>query len=66
MIIDPVDRGVPLSDGEARVERARATGSPAKLIVYPGAGHGFDFDPERADAKDAAERAVSFVRQQLQ
>jgi carboxymethylenebutenolidase len=60
------DRGVPLAEGEALVETARAIGSPAELIVYPGAGHGFDFDPERADAKDARDHAVSFLRRLLQ
>ena len=57
------DRNVPLADGRALVEKARALSDPADLIVYPGAGHGFDFDPARADARDA--RALSFLERQL-
>jgi carboxymethylenebutenolidase len=60
------DRIIPLSEGAALVETARALGSRAELIVYPGAGHSFDFDPTRAAAKDASDRALSFLRQQLE
>ena len=59
---DPV---IPLSSGRELVERARALGGQAELIVYPGAGHGFDFDLSRHDATDAAERAVNFLAQNL-
>jgi carboxymethylenebutenolidase len=48
-------------------------GRPARLIIYPGVGRGFDFRPERvrtfADdlaAKDAVQRAARFMRRQLQ
>jgi carboxymethylenebutenolidase len=59
------DRVVPLASGKALVEKAQALGGAAELIVYPGAGHGFDFNFDRADAKDAFERSVSFLTQQL-
>jgi carboxymethylenebutenolidase len=59
------DRNVPLAEGTALVERARAQGGSAELVVYPGAGHGFDFDPTRSDAQDASGRALSFLQQQL-
>ena len=59
---DPV---IPLSSGQELIERAKALGGPAELVVYPGAGHGFDFDISRADAKDAFERAVHFLAQNL-
>jgi len=45
---------------------------PAQLVIYPGVGRGFDFRPEHvrtfADdlaAKDAIQRAASFIRQHL-
>jgi carboxymethylenebutenolidase len=45
---------------------------PARLIIYPGVGRGFDFRPENvrsfADdlaAKDAILRATAFMRQHL-
>jgi carboxymethylenebutenolidase len=59
------DRTIPVADGAALVEKARALGGPADLIIYPGAGHGFDFDATRADARDASDRALRFLEQQL-
>jgi carboxymethylenebutenolidase len=59
------DRNVPPAEGTALVDKARALGSAAQLVVYPGAGHGFDFDPTRDNAKDASARALSFLQQQL-
>lgn len=47
-------------------------GRPARLIVYPGVGRGFDFRPENvrtfADdlaARDAVQRAAKFMREHL-
>lgn len=47
-------------------------GRPARLIIYPGVGRGFDFRPENvrtfADdlaARDAVQRAARFMRQHL-
>jgi carboxymethylenebutenolidase len=59
------DRVIPLTTGAALVDRARALGGPAELVTYPGAGHVFDFDQTRADARDASERALSFMRNLL-
>lgn len=59
------DRVVPLTAGRALVEKAQALGGSAELIVYPDAGHGFDFNFDRADTRDAFERSVSFLAQQL-
>jgi carboxymethylenebutenolidase len=59
------DQIIPLSSGRALVEKARALGGPTELVVYPGAGHIFDFYPGRADGKDAAGRALSFLERQL-
>ncbi len=59
------DRNVPLSSGQALVDKAKALGAPAELIVYPEAGHGFDFDLSRNDARDATGRAVTFLAQTL-
>ena len=59
------DRVVPLADGNALVAKARELNVPVLQTVYPGAGHGFDADPNSADARDATARAVGFFVQQL-
>jgi carboxymethylenebutenolidase len=59
------DRVIPLSSGQGLVDRAHALGSAAELAVYPGAAHGFDFHPERPDAREASERALSFLERQF-
>ena len=57
---------------ETAVASLQAAGKPARLIVYPGVGRGFDFRPPSvrsfADdlaAKDALMRAAAFARAQL-
>ena len=57
---------------ETAVSSLQAAGKPARLIVYPGVGRGFDFRPPNvrsfADdlaAKDAMVRAARFVRDKL-
>lgn len=60
------DRNVPLSEGQALVVVARALGAPAELVVYPGAGHGFDFDPHSAEAEDTRHRVLAFLWQRLE
>jgi len=55
------DRVVPLAEGRALVDLARGLGQAAEMIVYPGAGHGFDGD----DALDAQRRTIDFLRQRL-
>jgi carboxymethylenebutenolidase len=59
------DRVIPPSQGAALVEKARALGGQADLIIYPGAGHGFDFDAARPDSRDASDRALSFLAREL-
>jgi carboxymethylenebutenolidase len=58
-------RTVPLSEGQALVAVARALGAPAELVVYPSAGHGFDFDPNSAEADDTRHRVLVFLWQHL-
>ena len=57
---------------EMAVAALREKGRPARLIIYPGVGRGFDFRPESvrtfADdlaAKDAIQRAARFIRTNL-
>lgn len=57
---------------EMAVAELQRQGRPARLIVYPGVGRGFDFRPENvrtfADdlaAKDAVQRAADFMRAHL-
>jgi carboxymethylenebutenolidase len=55
------DTTVPMSRGRELVDLARKLGQPADIVIYPGAGHGFD---GAADA-DAERRVVAFFQQQL-
>jgi len=64
------DALIPSSDIEELRRRARATGQPVEIVVYPGAGHAFMNDtrpdayrPEAA--ADAWRRMVAFLRAQL-
>jgi carboxymethylenebutenolidase len=54
------DRIIPITQGRALVDRAKALGGEAEQIVYPGAGHGFGLTSD-----DARARAVDFLRRQL-
>ena len=59
------DRIVPLAAGNALVAKAKELNVPVQQTVYPGAGHGFDADPNSPDARDATSRAVGFFVQML-
>ena len=57
---------------ESSLESLQKDGKPARLIIYPGVGRGFDFRPESvrtfADdlaSKDAIQRAADFMRRHL-
>jgi carboxymethylenebutenolidase len=54
------DRVIPIAQGKALVDRAKALGGEAEQLVYPGAGHGFDLTND-----DARSHAVDFLRRQL-
>ena len=54
------DRTIPITQGRALVDRAKALGGEAEQIVYPGAGHGFG-----PTSDDARGHAVDFLRHQL-
>jgi dienelactone hydrolase/glyoxylase-like metal-dependent hydrolase (beta-lactamase superfamily II) len=58
---------------ETSIEVMQDKGRDARLIIYPGAGRGFDFRPENvrtfADdlaSKDAVQRAAKFMRKHLE
>ena len=64
------DQFVPVSDIELLTERLAETSQPAEIVVYPGAGHAFmnDTRPDAyrpADAADAWQKMVDFLRKQL-
>ena len=57
---------------ETAIASLQAAGKPARLVVYPGVGRGFDFRPPHvrtfADdlaSKDAVQRAAAFIREHL-
>jgi carboxymethylenebutenolidase len=60
------DNVLPIAEGRALVDRAKALGGEAELVVYPGAGHGFDFDERYDKAQEARPRAITFLSEHLQ
>ena len=61
----PVGPIIPIGEGEALLNRGMALGGQAELIVYPGANHGFDWDPNSHIASLARGCSVLFFRRQL-
>lgn len=60
------DTIIPLAEGRALVDRAKALHDEAELVVYPGVGHGFDFDEGYDKAHGARARAIAFLNEHLQ
>jgi carboxymethylenebutenolidase len=59
------DTAVPLAHGEAIHGKVRSLGAARGMVVYPGAGHGFDFSESSEEALDARKRVVEFIRDQM-
>ena len=55
------DTVVPIEKGKELVELTRSLGQTAEMVVYPGAGHGFN----RSAATDAEQRTVEFFQGRL-
>lgn len=55
------DTVVPIERGKELVEMTRSLGQPAEMVVYPGAGHGFNHPA----ATDAEHRTLEFFQKQL-
>jgi carboxymethylenebutenolidase len=61
------DAGVPVAEVEKFFAALKAQGTPAELVIYPEAGHGFhaDFRPDnyrKADAEDGWKRMLEWFR----
>ncbi len=61
------DAGVPIADVEKFFAALKAAGTPAELVVYPEAGHGFhaDFRPDnyrKEDAEDGWKRMLAWFQ----
>jgi carboxymethylenebutenolidase len=61
------DAGVPVDQVEKFFAALKAAGTPAELVMYPDAGHGFhaDFRPDnyrKADAEDGWKRMLEWFR----
>ncbi len=61
------DAGVPAAEVEQFFAALKAAGTPAELVMYPDAGHGFhaDFRPDnyrKADAEDGWKRMLAWFR----
>ncbi len=59
------DRIVPFAYGEELVATARALGGQAKLLIYAGAAHAFDFDPANPAGIEARHTAIAFLKREL-
>lgn len=59
------DRNVPLANGVALVQLAKAVGAEADQITYPGKAHGFDFSDRDPASGDAIARVVGFFKTRL-
>jgi len=62
------DAGVPVAEVEQFFAALKAAGTPAELVMYPEAGHGFhaDFRPDnyrKADAEDGWKRMLAWFAQ---
>lgn len=55
------DATVPMERGRELVDMTRSLGQSAEMVVYPGAGHGFN----GAAASDAERRTLEFFQQRL-
>ena len=55
------DTVVPIEKGKELVEMTRSLGQSAEMVVYPGAGHGFN----RSAATDAEQRTLAFFQKRL-
>jgi carboxymethylenebutenolidase len=59
------DRNVPLAKGQELVKLAKAVGSDAELVTYPGREHGFDFSDTDPMTADAIGRVTRFFQARL-
>jgi carboxymethylenebutenolidase len=59
------DRNVPLAEGQKLVTLAKAVGSAAELVTYPGKEHGFDFSDTDPMTADAIGRVTRFFQSRL-
>ena len=55
------DTVVPIERGKELVELTRSLGQTAEMVIYPGAGHGFN----RSAATDAEQRTLEFFQDVL-
>ena len=55
------DTVVPMEKGRELVEMTRSLGQSAEMVVYPGAGHGYN----HAAAIDAEQRTLEFFQKRL-
>jgi carboxymethylenebutenolidase len=60
------DTVIPVAEGRALVDLAKSLGDQAELVVYPGVGHGFDFDEDYDKANGVRRRAIAFLDDELQ
>ena len=60
------DQVIPVEAGKELAAEAKALGANVDLVIYPGQSHGFGADFAKKDATDALNRAVAFLKKELQ
>jgi len=55
------DTVVPLKDGNGIFAKAQTLGNTVEMVVYPGAGHGFDFSADAPAAVSARRHVLAFL-----
>ena len=60
------DQIIPVDAGKELAAEAKALGAPVDLVIYPGESHGFGARWDDKNATDALNRAVAFLKKELQ
>jgi carboxymethylenebutenolidase len=60
------DQIIPVQNGKELAAEAKALGTKVDLVIYPGESHGFGARWDDKNATDALNRAVAFLKKELQ
>ena len=60
------DQIIPVQNGKELAQEAKALGAKVDLVIYPGESHGFGARWDDKNATDALNRAVAFLKKELQ
>jgi dipeptidyl aminopeptidase/acylaminoacyl peptidase len=60
------DQIIPVENGKQLADEAKKLGAKVDLVIYPGESHGFGARWDDKNATDALNRAVVFLKRELQ